>query len=150
MTFELLQKIIVDNQISENVKLTNSEENDLAVAENMDYVQYSANRNEICFMDGEYQVNRKPDYEQEENMDWKILWCDAKAVIDESRIQDISSCLLKHLLCSVPKIIEEIKQTIVENKDVYMKRKILEEEKKKYEAYLKRLQQEKMRGYRNQ
>ena len=149
MTFELLEAIIVKNKIPKNVCLVNDSENDLCTTD-MNGIQYSANRNEICFMDGEYQVNRKPDYEQEENMDWKILWCDAKAVIDENRMQDISSCLLNHLLCLVPKIIEEIKQTIVENKDVYMKRKILEEEKKKYEAYLKRLQQEKMRGYRNQ
>lgn len=48
MTFELSEKIIIEEQIPKDVELLADMENDLGTKD-MDCVQYSAERKEICF-----------------------------------------------------------------------------------------------------
>ena len=96
MTFELLEKIILKYNIPKDVVLLDDSENDLSITD-MDCVQYCADRNEICFMEG-FDL-RRPSHAWDD--DWKILWCDAErclAIDGEDRIEDFSDEMLDELI----------------------------------------------------
>ena len=97
MTFELLEKIITDNQIPKAVELLSDTENDMWT-EDMDCVQYSAERKEICFTPGRNLF--MPAHDSTSNHSkWEILWCGDNCDFDipynSDRICDLSNDLLR-------------------------------------------------------
>lgn len=110
MTFELLEKIIIEDQIPKDVELLADTENNLGT-EDMDCVQYSAERKEICFTPGNYLEYPAHD-EGIDHSKWSILWCGENCDFDRSyyseRICDLSDTLLRmqirrkhapHIMC---------------------------------------------------
>lgn len=97
MTFELSEKIIIEEQIPKDVELLADMENDLGTKD-MDCVQYSAERKEICFTP-RYYLDYSAYDEGIDHSKWSILCCGENCDFDRSyyseRICDLSDMLLR-------------------------------------------------------
>lgn len=125
MTFGLLKKIITDNHIPKDAKLLADTEND-SWTEDMDGIQYSAERKEICFTPGNHLFIPAHDSAAKHSK-WIVLWCGDNCNFDLSynseRICDLSDDLLRKQIRKKHSF-----QTMTILKEELCKRKIGEDE----------------------